>query len=186
MPPAAGQRPSTERLISDERACRAGLAGSFLRYRIMAFTTGMLLVLLVFVAIPIQLWGHNNGPVAVIGTAHGFLFMVYLLTAFDLGVRLRWRWLKLGLVMLAGTVPFASFYAEHRAHAGRAGPRRAGPGTAPAEPRASQRRQPERVPPEPERRRWPSPRPATSASRARATRDRMVPTGQPSTSAASG
>jgi integral membrane protein len=96
----------------------AGLAGSFLRYRIMAFTTGVLLVLLVFVAVPIKYWwGHNGGPAAVIGTAHGFLFMVYLVTAFDLGVRLRWRWLKLGLVMLAGTVPFASFYAEHVAHA---------------------------------------------------------------------
>jgi integral membrane protein len=94
-----------------------GLAGAFLRYRIMAYTTGVLLVLLVFVAMPIRYWGHNHGPVAVIGTAHGFLFMVYLLTAFDLGVRLRWPWLKLGLVMVAGTVPFASFYAEHRAHA---------------------------------------------------------------------
>jgi integral membrane protein len=83
----------------------------------MAFTTGVLLVLLVFVAVPIQYWGHNKGPAAVIGTAHGFLFMVYLLTAFDLGVRMRWRWLKLGLVMVAGTVPFASFYAEHRSHA---------------------------------------------------------------------
>lgn len=92
----------------------AGTRSSFLRYRVMAFVTGTLLVLLVFVAIPIQLWGHNKGPVAVIGTAHGFLFMVYLLTALDLGVRRRWAWLKLGLIMIAGTVPFASFYAENR------------------------------------------------------------------------
>jgi len=94
-----------------------GLAGSFLRYRIMAFTTGVLLVLLVFVAVPIRYLGHNHGPVAVIGPAHGLLFVVYLLTAFDLGVRLRWPWLKLGLVMVAGTVPFASFYAERVARA---------------------------------------------------------------------
>lgn len=94
-----------------------GVAGAFLRYRIMAFATGTLLVLLVFVAMPIKYWGHNHGPVAVIGTAHGFLFMVYLLASFDLGVRLRWPWLKLGLVMLAGVVPVMTFYAEHRAHA---------------------------------------------------------------------
>ncbi len=93
-----------------------GLPGSFLRYRILAFTTGVLLVLLVFLAIPIKYLGHNDGPVALIGTAHGFLFMVYLVTAFDLGVRLRWHLVKLGLVMLAGTVPFCSFYAEHRAN----------------------------------------------------------------------
>lgn len=93
-----------------------GLAGAFLRYRIMAYTTGVLIILLFFVAVPIRYLGHNHGPVAVIGTAHGFLFMVYLVTALDLGVRLRWRWLKLGLVMLAGTIPFASFVAERRAH----------------------------------------------------------------------
>lgn len=93
-----------------------GVWGSFLRYRALAFTTGVLLVLLVFVAIPIKYIGGEDGPVAVIGTAHGFLFMVYLLTALDLGVRLRWPWLKLGAIMIAGTIPFASFFAEHRAH----------------------------------------------------------------------
>ncbi|MDQ1743763.1 MAG: hypothetical protein QOE23_2102 [Pseudonocardiales bacterium] len=94
-----------------------GLAAAFLRYRVLAFTTGVLLVLLVFVAIPLKYYAGHPGPVAVIGTAHGFIFMVYLVTAVDLGIRLRWPWLKLGLVMLAGTVPFASFVAERRAHA---------------------------------------------------------------------
>lgn len=94
-----------------------GLTGAFWRYRIMAFTTGTLLVVLFFVAIPIQVWGHNKTLVAIVGTGHGFLFMVYLVTALDMGTRLGWlhrNWLKLGLVMLAGTIPFASFYAEHR------------------------------------------------------------------------
>ncbi|MGX7678255.1 DUF3817 domain-containing protein [Jatrophihabitans sp. DSM 45814] len=94
----------------------AGTRNSFLRYRVMAFVTGTLLVLLVFVAIPIRYIGHNHGPVAVIGTAHGFLFMVYLVTALDLGVRRRWNLIKLALVMVAGTVPFASFFAEHKIH----------------------------------------------------------------------
>ena len=34
--------------------------------------------------------------VKVVGPLHGFLFMVYLVTALDIGVRLRWPWLKLG------------------------------------------------------------------------------------------
>ena len=96
-------------------ASQRGLSGAFLRYRILAFLTGVLLILLVFVALPMKYLGDNEGPVSVIGTAHGFLFMVYLATALDLGIRLRWAWLKLGLVMLAGTVPFASFVAERRA-----------------------------------------------------------------------
>ena len=95
---------------------QTSVKGAFLRYRTLAFVTGTLLILLVFVAIPIKWWGHNKTPVAIIGTAHGFIFMVYLVTALDLGVRLRWPWLKLGLIMLAGTIPFASFVAERRAH----------------------------------------------------------------------
>jgi integral membrane protein len=95
---------------------QTSIRGAFLRYRILAYVTGTLLILLVFLAIPIQVWAHNKTPVAVIGTAHGFIFMVYLVTALDLGVRLRWPWLKLGLIMLAGTIPFASFVAERRAH----------------------------------------------------------------------
>jgi integral membrane protein len=97
-------------------ATRTSVKGSFMRYRILAFVTGTLLIVLVFVAIPIKYWAHNKTPVAIVGTAHGFIFMVYLVTAFDLGIRLRWPWLKLGLIMLAGTIPFASFVAEKIAH----------------------------------------------------------------------
>jgi integral membrane protein len=91
-----------------------GTAGAFARYRVMAFVTGVLLVLLVFVAIPLKYGAHQKDPVAIIGTAHGFLFMVYLVTALDLGIRRRWNLIKLGLIMIAGTVPFCSFYAEHK------------------------------------------------------------------------
>ena len=93
-------------------AMQARIGGALLRYRIMAIVTGTALLLLVFVAIPIQIWGHNDGPVAVIGTTHGFLFMVYLVTGLDLGIRVRWPLWRLGLVPIAGTVPFLSFVME--------------------------------------------------------------------------
>jgi hypothetical protein len=38
------------------------IGGALLRYRVMAIVTGTALLLLVFVAIPIQIWGHNDGP----------------------------------------------------------------------------------------------------------------------------
>ena len=103
-------------MTSTSTTSQRGLSGAFLRYRVLALLTGVMLVLLVFVALPLKHLAHHPGPVSVIGTAHGFLFMVYLVTALDIGIRLRWPWLKLGLVMLAGTVPFASFVAERRAH----------------------------------------------------------------------
>jgi integral membrane protein len=91
---------------------RRGVPGSLVRYRVMAYITGVMLLLLCFVAIPIQIWGHNDGPVSVIGTAHGFLYCVYLLAAFDLALRARWSALGTVFVLLAGTIPFLSFVAE--------------------------------------------------------------------------
>jgi integral membrane protein len=95
-----------------QRSGGAKIGGALLRYRVMAIVTGTALLLLVFVAIPIQIWGHNDGPVSVIGTTHGFLFMVYLVTGLDLGIRVRWPLWRLGLVLIAGTVPFLSFVME--------------------------------------------------------------------------
>jgi integral membrane protein len=84
------------------------------RYQIMAYLTAVFLLLLVFVAIPIQIWGHDKTMEAIVGQIHGFLYMVYLLTAFELTVRLRVPLGRLVLVLLAGTIPFGSFVAERK------------------------------------------------------------------------
>lgn len=85
-----------------------------IRYRIMAYVTGVLLIPLVFVATPLDLWGNTPGPAAVLGFAHGWLFVLYLVTAFELTVRLRYPLRAMLLVLLAGTVPFCSFIAERK------------------------------------------------------------------------
>jgi integral membrane protein len=82
------------------------------RYRVMAYVVGVMLVLLVAVAMPLKYLADTPGPVAVIGTAHGFLYAVYLLAAFDLALRARWTAKGTVLVLLAGTVPLLSFVAE--------------------------------------------------------------------------
>ena len=46
---------------------------------------------------------------------HGYLYMVLLITAVDLGLRARWSWTRLLLIALAGTIPFLSFVAERSA-----------------------------------------------------------------------
>jgi integral membrane protein len=90
------------------------VSGPLLRYRVMAFVTGTLLLVLVFIAVPIKYWGDHPGPTSIVGVSHGFLFMVYLLATLDLGIRLRWHPVKLVIVMACGTIPFASFIAERR------------------------------------------------------------------------
>ena len=46
---------------------------------------------------------------------HRWLYMVLLITAYDLSRRVGWSIKWVGLIMLAGTVPFLSFVAEHYA-----------------------------------------------------------------------
>jgi integral membrane protein len=88
--------------------------GALARYRVMAYIVGVMLLLLVAVAMPLKYFADMPGPVTVIGTAHGFLYAVYLLAAFDLALRARWTALGTVLVLLAGTVPFFSFVAERK------------------------------------------------------------------------
>lgn len=89
-------------------------SGALTRYRVMAYVTGVMLLLGCFVAIPLQVTGVSDTPGHIVWTAHGWLYVVYVVTALDLGLRRRWPLLRVVLVALAGTVPFASFVAERR------------------------------------------------------------------------
>jgi integral membrane protein len=82
------------------------------RYRVMAYTTAVLLIVLVFVGIPLQIWAHQKLVVEVVGTLHGYLYIVYLGVAFDFTRKMRVPLLQMVLVLLAGTVPFAAIVAE--------------------------------------------------------------------------
>jgi len=95
----------------DVPAVRAAL----LRYRIMAWVVGVLLVVLVCVGVPLKYLGHNDTVVTWTGVPHGWLYLILLITAYDLGRRVNWPWLRLILIALAGTVPFLSFVAERYA-----------------------------------------------------------------------
>jgi integral membrane protein len=82
------------------------------RYRVIAYIVGVALLVLTVVGVPLKYAWNQPIIVQTVGPAHGFLYMVYLLAAFDLGRRSNWPLRRMGLVMLAGTVPFVSFYAE--------------------------------------------------------------------------
>jgi len=88
--------------------------GALTRYRVIAYVVGVMLLLLVFVAMPLKYFGDNPGAMNVIGPLHGFLYMVYLVGTFDLFRRVRWSFPRLVMMALAGTIPFLSFYAERK------------------------------------------------------------------------
>ncbi len=91
------------------------MGGALLRFRVMAWTVGVFLLLLVFVGVPLKYLADSSTLVAILGPVHGFLYILYVIVAFDLtAVRLRWPFLRWVLVLLAGTIPLMSFVAEHR------------------------------------------------------------------------
>jgi integral membrane protein len=100
----------TTRSTTVDPAVRSAL----LRYRVIAYAVGIMLLLLVFVAMPLKYGADNHSAMNVIGPMHGFLYVIYLLGTFDLGRRVRWGLGRMVLVALAGTIPFLSFYAERR------------------------------------------------------------------------
>lgn len=88
---------------------------ALLRYQVMAWVVGVLLVVLVCVGVPLKYFADNDTVVTWTGVPHGWLYMILLITAYDLGRRVNWPWLRLILIALAGTVPFLSFVAERYA-----------------------------------------------------------------------
>jgi integral membrane protein len=83
-------------------------------YRIMAYVTGTMLVILCFVCIPIQVWGHNSSPAKIVGTAHGVLYIIYIVVAFAMTRMVRMKTASPGtfIVLLAGTIPILTFVVE--------------------------------------------------------------------------
>lgn len=101
--------------LSGAGSSAPGLRRSLLwQYRAMAFVTATLLIVLVFVGVPLQVAAGRPGVVNVVGTMHGFLYIVYLVTAFRLTRRLSVPKWQMFLVLLAGTVPFCAFVAERK------------------------------------------------------------------------
>ena len=92
-----------------------GIRGALLRYRIMAYLVGVLLVVLVLIGMPLKYFVDNGSVVTWTGVPHGWLYMILLVTAYDLGRRVHWPWGRLLIIALAGTVPFLSFWAEYSA-----------------------------------------------------------------------
>ncbi len=88
--------------------------GALIRYRVIAYVVGVMLLLLLFVAMPLKYLADDPSAMNVIGPMHGFLYVVYLLATFDLFRRVHWSFTRLVLTALAGTIPFLSFYAERK------------------------------------------------------------------------
>ena len=87
------------------------MEAAVLRYRVMAYVTGVVLVVLCFVGIPLQVAGH---PAVAndVGVVHGILYIIYLAAAWLLARRLGLAVKPTVIMLLAGTIPIMTFIVE--------------------------------------------------------------------------
>ena len=96
------------------------IGGAMLRYRVMAYIVGSLLIVLALIGVPLKYLATNGSEAQQVGSwialnlgvAHGWLYMVFLVTAAMLARKARFPVPFAVLVLLLGTVPILSFVAE--------------------------------------------------------------------------
>ncbi|MCK9792506.1 DUF3817 domain-containing protein [Isoptericola sp. 4D.3] len=93
--------------------------GALKRYRFMAILTGVMLLILCVemffkYVVPVDVVVDYMGWVPF---AHGWIYVVYLVTVLDLWSKMRWGFGRLTTMVFAGVVPVMSFVLEKRVHA---------------------------------------------------------------------
>lgn len=98
------------------------MRGAFLRYRVMAWITGVVLAALtIWLVVGYVFLDYANTEVKpelyrILWMAHGWLYVIYLITGIDLAFRVRYSVPRTLALLIAGTIPFASFFAEAIVH----------------------------------------------------------------------
>ena len=87
------------------------MSGALLRFRVLAWTVGTLLLLLT-VGVVLR-YGFDVPQLSrAVSPVHGLMYVVYLVAMVDLGRRLSWGAGRFLVLALAGVVPGLSFVAE--------------------------------------------------------------------------
>lgn len=114
------QKPPDSVAVATERRARA----TYSRYRTMAIVTGSMLLLLTLEMVlkyVFQLNGvtDTGAPRPVMGSwiaiLHGWIYVAYAITVFQLWSFMRWSLPRIALLILGGVVPVLSFVMETRA-----------------------------------------------------------------------
>jgi integral membrane protein len=83
------------------------------RLRLVGLLEGISLLVLLGIAMPKKyIWGDPTW-VEFVGTAHGFLFLLFVINTMSVAIQYRWKFMQTTWkVLLACVVPFGTFYID--------------------------------------------------------------------------
>ena len=83
-------------------------------FRWILLLEGYSLLAMFFIAMPLRWWTGEHMYVRVTGTIHGILFLIFLYMLIQIALEYSWKWKKVVLALILGSLPFGSFVFEKR------------------------------------------------------------------------
>lgn len=83
-------------------------------FRILSILEGISFLLILFITMPLKYMYDNGAPNKVIGMAHGFLFIAYVVMAIMMKSPMKWNNKTVGIVLLCSIIPFGTFWMDKK------------------------------------------------------------------------
>lgn len=81
-------------------------------FKYLAIIEGYSFLIVLFITMPLKYLGGLLLPNKIMGMAHGFLFLAYVVVAILVAQQLKWNFKKLLITMAMSVVPFGTFWME--------------------------------------------------------------------------
>lgn len=83
-------------------------------FKVIAILEGISFLAILFVTMPLKYFFEMPYPNHVVGMAHGFLFLIYIVLAFLVKAELKWNLKTLLIVLACSIIPFGTFWMERK------------------------------------------------------------------------
>ncbi|GGX28073.1 DUF3817 domain-containing protein [Aquimarina muelleri] len=83
-------------------------------FRIISYLEGISYLLILFVTMPLKYMFDSPEPNKIIGMAHGFLFLIYIVFAILVKYEKQWSPKTLVIVLLCSIIPFGTFWMDKK------------------------------------------------------------------------
>lgn len=84
------------------------------RLRLTGFFEGISFLILLFIAMPLKYIWDLPLAVRIVGSVHGFLFILFIYYIFQVSIEKSWTRREVMLALLSSVIPFGTFYADNR------------------------------------------------------------------------